>query len=206
VVRSVDPAAHEARRRELAHAVHRTVDRVGIEGASLREIAREAGVTTGTLTHYFADRGELVEFALGLVVSESTDRVLAAAATGSLLDALCEWLPLDEHRRHEGAAWLAGISAARRDPALADGLSRRYDAAHDLLAGLFADRFRASGRTLPAAEMGLLVDEVIATVDGIATYGLADPARYTADRQRDLVQRLLARVGLEEPPAAPGPG
>ncbi len=204
MVRSVDAVAHERRRRELAHAVHRTVDRVGIEGASLREIAREAGVTTGTLTHYFADRGELVEYALELVVSESTERVMAAAATGSLLDALCEWLPLDEHRRHEGAAWLVGISAARRDPALADGLARRYGAARDLLAGLFADRFRATGRTLPAAEIGMLVDEVIASVDGIATYGLADPDRYTADRQRALVRRVLARVGLEE--AADGSG
>ena len=204
MVRSVDAVAHERRRRELAHAVHRTVDRVGIEGASLREIAREAGVTTGTLTHYFADRGELVEYALELVVSESTERVMAAAATGSLLDALCEWLPLDEHRRHEGAAGLVGISAARRDPALAEGLSRRYRAARDLLAGLFADRFRAAGRTLPAAEIGMLADEVIASVDGIATYGLADPDRYTADRQRALVRRVLARVGLEE--AADGSG
>jgi len=198
VARTVKPEEHEQRRRELAHAVYRTVDRVGIEGASLREVAREAGVTTGTLTHYFADRAELLEYALGLVITETTERVLATAASGPLLDALCEWLPLDDHRRHEGAAWLVSISAARRDPALAASLSRRYGATRDLLADLLADRFRATGRAVAAAEVDLLADEVITGIDGIATYGLADPGRYTAQRQRALAARVLARVGLAE--------
>ncbi len=196
MVRTVKPGQQEQRRRELAHAVYRAVDRVGIEGASLRVIAREAGVTTGTLTHYFADRAELLEYALGLVISETMERVLAAAATGSLVDALCELLPLDEARRHEGAAWLVSISAARRDPVLARSLSRRYGASRDLLAGLLADRFAAAGRGVSAAEIDLLADEVVTGVDGVATYGLADPDRYTASRQRELVARILDRVGL----------
>ena len=197
MVRTVKPEQQEQRRRELAHAVYRAVDRVGIEGASLREIAREAGVTTGTLTHYFADRAELLEYALGLVISETTERVLAVAATGSLVDALCELLPLDELRRHEGAAWLVSISAARRDPVLAQSLSRRYGASRDLLTGLLADRLAAADRAVSRAEMELLADEVVTAVDGIATYGLADPGRYTPARQRDLVARVLDRVGLE---------
>ncbi len=197
MARTVNPEQHDQRRRELAHAVYRAVDRVGIEGASLRVIAREAGVTTGTLTHYFADRAELLEFALGLVISETMERVLATAATGSLVDALCELLPLDEPRRHEGAAWLVSISAARRDPALARSLSRRYGASRDLLAGLLADRFAAAGRRVHRTEVDLLADEVVTAVDGVATYGLADPDRYTPARQRALVARVLDRVGLE---------
>ncbi len=197
MARTVNVEQQEERRRELAHAVYRAVDRVGIEGASLRVIAREAGVTTGTLTHYFADRAELLEYALGLVISETTERVLATAATGSLLDALCELLPLDEPRRHEGAAWLVSISAARRDPALARSLSRRYGASRELLAGLLADRFAAAGRPVSPAEVDLLADEVTTGVDGVATYGLADPERYPPARQRALVARILDRVGLE---------
>ncbi len=196
MARTVNVGEHDRRRRELARAVYRTVDRVGIEGASLREIAREAGVTTGTLTHYFADRAELLDHALGLVISETMERVLATATAGSLLEGLCELLPLDEERRHEGAAWLVSIMAARRDPALAASLRERYRAAHQLLVQLLGERAGATGRDLDAREIELLADEVVTGVDGIATYGLADPDRYTPQRQRELVTRLLVRAGL----------
>ncbi len=197
----------DQRRRELARALYRVVDRVGIEGASLRVVAAEAGCTTGSLTHHFADRRELLEYALGLVISETMERVLDTAARGSLLDALCELLPLDEARRHEGAAWLVSISAARRDPALAAALGHRYGTSRSLLVGLLTDRLRTSGRgVVDGPELELLADEVITGVDGVATYGLADPDRYPPERQRELVARILTRVGLEEhhPPAAGG--
>ena len=46
----VDP---EERRRDLAEAVWRVVRRDGLERASVREVAREAGVSMGSLRHYF---------------------------------------------------------------------------------------------------------------------------------------------------------
>lgn len=184
------------RRRDIAYAVWRVVQRAGLPAASMREIAREAGCTTGALTHHFADRRELVDFALGLAIEESTRRVVAAAAAGPLESALAELLPLDEHRCAEGAVWLVSISAAQHDPELAAGLSVRHAASHRLLRRAFRRTLSAQGRRLAPREVDLLVDEVITAVDGIAVYALADPRRYPAARQRALVARVLARVGL----------
>jgi len=186
----------DERRREIAYAVWRVVQRAGLPAASLREIAREAGYTTGALTHHFADRRELIDFALGLAIDGCTQRVLEAAATGSLELAMAEMLPLDEHRRAEGAVWLVSISAAQHDPDLAAGLSARYAASHRLLRQAFRRTLSAQGRRLSAREVDLLVDEVITAVDGIAVYALADPGRYPPARQRALVARVLKRVGL----------
>ena len=54
----------EERRSELGAAAARVIARSGIAGATMREVAAEAGWTTGALTHYFADKQELLRFTL----------------------------------------------------------------------------------------------------------------------------------------------
>ena len=54
----------DQRRIELADAAARVIAREGIDGASLREVAAEAGWTTGALVHYFANKQELLAFTL----------------------------------------------------------------------------------------------------------------------------------------------
>ena len=184
------------RRRDIARAVYRVVARGGLEAASMREIAREAGCTTGALTYHFADRRALLDHAVGLAVDESMARLLAAARTGGLRAALAEFLPLDELRRQENAVWLVGVSAATRDDQLAASLSRRYAAANGLLAEELRARLLRDDRPCDDAEVGLLVDEVLSAVDGIAVWATADPGAYPPERQLALVDRVLARTGL----------
>ena len=110
---------------------------------------------------------------------------------------LAQMLPLDETRRQETAVWLVGIQAAQRDPELSARLSRRYAAAEELLVAELRRNLAAAG--LPDAddaELALLADEVLSAVDGVAVYALADPARYPAERQLALVDRVLDRIGL----------
>ncbi len=162
----------------------------------MREIAREAGCTTGALTHHFADRRALLDHAVGLAVDESMERLVTTARTEGLRAALAEFLPLDELRRQENAVWLVGVSAATRDEQLAASLSRRYAAANVLLAEELRARLLAAGRPADDEEVGLLVDEVLSAVDGIAVWATADPERYPPGRQLALVDRVLARTGL----------
>lgn len=162
----------------------------------MREIAREAGCTTGALTHHFADRRALLDHTVGLAVDESMDRLLETARTQGLRAALTEFLPLDELRRQENAVWLVGVQAAGRDEQLAASLSRRYAAANRLLADELRRRLLEAGRPADDDEVETLVDEVLSAVDGIALYATADPARYTPARQLALVDRVLQRTGL----------
>ena len=54
----------EERRQELTDAAARLIARAGIGAATMREVAAEAGLTTGALTHYFADKRELLQCTL----------------------------------------------------------------------------------------------------------------------------------------------
>src|SRR3712207_9421302 len=122
---------HEERREEIAEAAWRVIEREGLAGADLREIAREAGYTTGVITHYFRDKRELMTFAFGLLVDRSTARMARASAEAGLMEALAQVLPLDEERRREATVWLALVSASLTDPQLAEGLRLRYQQARD---------------------------------------------------------------------------
>jgi len=70
---------HEAKRAEIAEAACQVILRLGIARASLAEIAREMGYSTGILRHYFADKDELLLCAKNLLFDRSFERARAAA-------------------------------------------------------------------------------------------------------------------------------
>jgi AcrR family transcriptional regulator len=183
---------HEERRQEIAEAAWRVLEREGLAGADLREIAREAGNTTGVITHYFRDKRELMTFAFGLLVDRSTARMARASAEAGLLEALAQILPLDEERRRETAVWLALVSASLTDPQLAEGLRLRYRQAREAMLPVFRTALEERRGEDPE-DTG---DELLAVVDGITVDALSDPERYPPGRQLALLRRALVRLDL----------
>ncbi|WP_199443674.1 TetR/AcrR family transcriptional regulator [Umezawaea beigongshangensis] len=116
---------HAQRRAALARAVWAVIDREGIEGATVRRVADEAGVSVGGLRHYFDSQRGLVLFAAQEVASAVTARLTAhleADLPGPeraqrLLE---ELLPLDAERRVEVDVWLACLMRSRVDGTLAE--------------------------------------------------------------------------------------
>lgn len=189
---------HDERREEIAEAAWRVVEREGVEGTSLRGIAREAGHTTGVITHYFRDKRELMVFAFGLVVDRSTARMAGAAAGSGAVGVLAQLLPLDGERRRETTVWLALMGASLTDPALAGELRHRYRRAREAMLPAFRSALELAREEDPDD----LVDELLAVADGITVDALTDPERYPPDRQLALLRRALERFGVPvEPPA-----
>ena len=96
---------HDQRRLELVEATWRIIARHGIEGATMREIAAEAGFANGALKPYFPTKDDLITFAFGHVFNRTNQRI-ADMSTGKVgmaaLRAFCrEVLPLDEDRINE---------------------------------------------------------------------------------------------------------
>ncbi|WP_399927501.1 TetR/AcrR family transcriptional regulator [Streptomyces kanamyceticus] len=72
----VDP---EARRKAVARAVLSVAARHGLEHASLRNVADEAGLAVGSVRHYFADHDELMTFTMRELGRRIGDRIRAHA-------------------------------------------------------------------------------------------------------------------------------
>jgi AcrR family transcriptional regulator len=125
---------HEQRRRELGHAVWRVIRRHGVDHASVRTVADEAGWSPGALRHYFATQSELLAFAMRLVVERIEDRLAAldraADPRQAVEQVLHELLPLDDERRAENEVWLAFTARALIDPELRAQHNEVHDALH----------------------------------------------------------------------------
>jgi AcrR family transcriptional regulator len=120
---------HAQRRAELAEAVWRVVRRDGIEHASVREVAREANLSMGSLRYFFDSQDGLLRFAMEEVIRRVQARVEAGApareaamrrgkAGDAVIDLLEQVLPLDDERLAEAQIWLAFTPRALIDPQL----------------------------------------------------------------------------------------
>jgi AcrR family transcriptional regulator len=175
---------HETRRRELAAAVWRVISSRGPHAVTIRDVAREAGWSSGALRHYFPTKEELLLFAFRLAAERAAGRIRAAGGTplGRLLE---EALPLDDARRDEARIWFAFVGQASSHPLLAAELESAYRWIVDWVAAqLPADMRRR--RTVAAL--------LFAAVDGIAVQALASPAAMSPSRQRAALRLHVAAL------------
>jgi AcrR family transcriptional regulator len=183
----------EARREELAEALWRVIRREGLERASVRNVAREAGMSMGALRHYFGAQDELLAFAMRLVIERARGRIealdLSACGPRQAVEmVLCEVLPLDDERRAEAAVWLALTGRALVDPTL----RALRDESYDLLQGLCRRMVGAlveSGEAAVGLDVDLEAERLYAVVDGLAVHAVVRPERATTD----LVVAVLTR-------------
>ncbi|SMD26499.1 TetR/AcrR family transcriptional regulator [Kibdelosporangium aridum] len=116
---------HDQRRAELARVVWDVISRDGIEGATVRKIAEQAGVSIGGLRHYFDSQRGLLLFAAKAMADKVTARI-AGHLRGDLPGRdrarliLEELLPLDADRRVDVDVWLACLMRSRFDESLAE--------------------------------------------------------------------------------------
>ncbi|MFR9731705.1 TetR/AcrR family transcriptional regulator [Saccharopolyspora sp. MS10] len=118
--RTVD---REQRRRVIVDAVWRILDRGGLDEASVRKVAAEAGLATGSVRHFFDTQAQLHEFALRSLSERVGERVRRAAGEPDprrrALAMLGELLPLREDTARELGIWLEFVHRSRFAPALA---------------------------------------------------------------------------------------
>jgi AcrR family transcriptional regulator len=111
---------HDERRLELVDATWRIIARLGIEGATMREIATEAGFANGALKPYFPTKDTLLTFAFGHVFNRTNERIAEVTSGKSgiaALRAFCvEVLPLDEERVNEARIVIPFWQKAINDP------------------------------------------------------------------------------------------
>ena len=179
----------DQRRVELAEAAARVIARSGIDGASLREVAAEAGWTTGALVHYFANKRELLAFTLQASLDSRRARRADRATLPpeqALRAMLLDTLPTTPETARHWVVTLAFAGQASSDPELASIQREAYlDFRRTVIASVAASCPRAD----PATE----AERLIALVDGIALQALFDPGLWTETRQVRALDEGLTR-------------
>ncbi|GAB7189917.1 TetR/AcrR family transcriptional regulator [Kineococcus sp. NUM-3379] len=188
---------HAAREVEVARAAWRVLVRDGVGRVSVRSVAAEAGLATGSLRRAFPTQQALLVFCLELVGRRVRERTAALPGGLPAADAvralLAELLPLDAERRMEMEVFLHIGSLAPTDPAL----RRVYDAAHAELAGACRSCVEAltAGRDDPALDAGFEARRLHALVDGLALHLLRQPEEVAGTWATDLLERHVSALG-----------
>ncbi|MFC5723905.1 TetR/AcrR family transcriptional regulator [Streptomyces gamaensis] len=180
----VDP---DARRRDVVDALFRVVVRDGLQRASLRSVADEAGLNIGSLRHYFASQQELMNFAMQSMLDRLEARLnrrlehigdLAGHHRANRLrlaaDFLAELLPLDEQRRAEVTVFHDFTAAARTNPAFRR-LSHRTAQATRRLTRRVLERLDATETLRPGRDLDLEAERLAALLDGLGLTAVLHP-------------------------------
>ena len=188
---------HAARREQIADAVLRSVARRGLEATTVREVAEEAGCSTGVLAHYFRDKKEMLQFALNVATRRATKRALKAAARRAPGDGLREVLlgalPLDAGRRAEWTIWVAFIGSATAEPQFAKEQEDRYTYWRATIFDLLR-RAQAEGAVRRGLDLDDAADRIVADIDGLGIRALFDPKGMGKHRLRQLADAMLAEI------------
>jgi AcrR family transcriptional regulator len=193
--RVVDPAV---RRQAVAEAVFRVVVRDGVEQASLRNVAVEAGLAIGSIRHYFDSHDDMIIFAVEALIHSIDQRVFAhVKAMKDRTDprrpgerVLSEVLPLDERRRDEAVLWLAFATAARTRPSLLPHAERLYDGLRQLC--LRAVTVMAEAGTIAASlDLRLEAERLASLLNGLTVDGVLHPDRMTPELTVSVLRRHL---------------
>ncbi|MEJ3749771.1 TetR/AcrR family transcriptional regulator [Actinomycetes bacterium KLBMP 9797] len=182
----------------LVEAVWRVIRRDGLEHASVRNVAREAGLSMGSLRHYFASQSELMVFAFRTVIDQIESRLArlepAPDPRRRAQRVLAELLPLDDERQAENEIWLAFTSRAMVDPALQALRDEGYDA---LRAGCQAIVTDLSAAGLAPTDIPAETQRLHALLDGLAVHAAMRPDLHTADSLTATIARHLDALATE---------
>ena len=115
---------HDAQRLKFAQATMNLIARQGLEGVTMRAVAVEAGLSYGSLFHYFASKDELLMHAVRHLMSLQTQRVNDYSSQYSGLKALehllCDDAIINESSRDSWLVWLTFLYRAALQTSFAD--------------------------------------------------------------------------------------
>jgi AcrR family transcriptional regulator len=173
---------HDDRKKAIAEATWQVILEQGMKGATVRNIARKAGLSLGALRHYFSTQEELLIYAMDLVKERVTERVEKIALQNlppkeMVLQMLLEIVPTNETTRAEMEVWLEFVLYFRnkgnresQNDGILEGIQKLLDS---------LDRAQFLKKEI---DKDLETERLCALIDGLAIHAILNPERLTKER------------------------
>jgi AcrR family transcriptional regulator len=189
------PSLAAKRKPQILTAAARVIAARGLDGTRLSDVADAAGVSIGSVQHYFHTRERLLLEAYVFETERAVDRWLGAGAderdAWERLLAVIDAVLNRRTFRERWTCWLEFWARAARDPALRSDMGELYvhwraPFRRAVEAGIDSGRFR------PLMRVDVLVDRAVALFDGLALQVLMEAPGMSLDRMRELIVESLA--------------
>jgi AcrR family transcriptional regulator len=180
---------------QIAEATWRVILEQGMKAATVRRIAKEAGLSLGALRHYFSTQDELLAYAMNLVKERVNVRIEKIASCDlppkeKVIQILLELVPVDKIKMAEMEVWFAFT------------FHRKFEGEHQ---ETLHDGFHAEmGNLIEYLEQNHLLREdldkeieserLYALVDGLALHALLEPERLDPKRIVDVLTHHIVSI------------
>ena len=188
---------HDVQRAKFAEAAMRLIARHGLEGVTMRAVATEAGLSYGSLFHYFNSKDELLMHAIRHSTALQTRRVNDYSTRYSGLKALehllCDDAIINESSRDSWMVWLTFLYKVALQASFAEMHAELIDGWLARIRRLLEEA-REAGEIRPQLDVGFEAMAVWAYSAGIGQMGLVHPELLPARLQKRLISAYLEKL------------
>ncbi|MFP7171134.1 TetR/AcrR family transcriptional regulator [Terribacillus sp. 7520-G] len=183
---------HKARKQEIAKATWKVIMEGGVEAASVRNIAKEANLSLGSLRHYFTTQDELLNYAMELVKSRCKDRIMEVIRQPLppkelAKKVLLELLPIDSETMAEMQVWFVFTlhfkykqgESFRQEDGIREIVQR-------LLVLLSDNEALSRGK-----DINKETEKLYALIDGLAIHRLLNPEQFSGEYTAEILTEYV---------------
>jgi AcrR family transcriptional regulator len=185
-------------RERLLTAARSVFARNGFHGASVEEVAAEAGFSTGALYSNFEGKEDLFLVLMEREIEERAEEIVRAvreqaSVAGRATGGARQWMAMIEREPDALLLFMEFWAYGARDPEMRPKVAARFAQMRQVLTGLIADAVRDFDLELaiPAEQLAVAID---ALADGIARQKLADPEAVPDELMGNVLSLLLSAV------------
>ncbi|WP_339847931.1 TetR/AcrR family transcriptional regulator [Paenibacillus sp. FSL W7-1088] len=188
---------HDKQRLLVAEAAWRVIRRDGMEQASVRNIAVEAGISAGSMRHYFSTQSELLLYAMNLVSERVSNRITQMSFNSSPLEnmklLLLELLPSTDEKMAEMEVWYAFTAKSKSDPVLKEHADKVYNELRHAMATVIT-YLKELNLSRTDLDKELEIERLYALVDGLGIHAILRPDQMNTKIMEDILTMHLATL------------
>lgn len=174
---------HEKQKEKIAEAVWNVIHRDGLEQCTVRNVAKEAGLSAGSMRHYFPHQSELFIYSMRLVANRVKTRIENMTFNGTpaenVKQLLFQLMPLDEERKLEMEAWYAFTAKSLSDPELKPLRKEMNEGIYSACKSAVEMLVKTGAK--PGIDVLKETEHLYALVDGLALHLIMNPERLTTE-------------------------
>ena len=185
---------HEKKRKSIAEAAWNIIKKEGIENASIRRVAIEAGMSAGALRHYFSTKDEMLLFIINYYLEEGKKRSQSKSWSENPLQAveevLLELVPIDEEKKIESSVWWILALQSLTSDTLKEKKDEMTNGMYELASSMI-EILVLQGILSDSTNVKLEKSRLAALIDGLSIHALLRPDVYSPDKVKEVIRYHL---------------
>lgn len=185
---------HDEKRKQVAEAAWNIIRKEGVEKASIRRVAAEAGMSSGALRHYFSTQDEMLLFIMNYYLEEgkkrSQNKEWSENPVQAVEEVLLELVPIDEEKKIETSVWWILALRSLTSDTIKDKKDEMTDGTYEL-ANSMIEILALKGVLSDSMNAELEKSRLTALIEGLSIHALLRPDVYSPEKVKEVIRYHL---------------